>query len=74
MPKTQDVSHEEWVSSCRSQLIEEKLMIQEDDGRYILTPQGIEKVRKEFQRYQMRPAMMVMIEQYILQEHEITVY
>lgn len=64
---------EEFLASCRRQLIEDGLMSCED-GQYLLTEKGKARVEKELQRYQMIPARLVLIQNYILEQHEIAVY
>jgi hypothetical protein len=69
-----ETSGNELLDSCRRQLIEQGDLFWEDE-LYTLTPQGRAKVEKELQRrYGLRPAMMVMIEQFVLEQHDIAVY
>jgi predicted transposase YbfD/YdcC len=65
---TIDGNQEQFIASCRKQLIEDELLSCED-GQYFLTDKGRIRVEKELQRYQMMPARMMLIEQYILQRH-----
>lgn len=54
------------LESCRRQLIEEGKMVLTDAG-YSLTERGRQAVEKELrQRYEFRPAMLTMIEVYIM--------
>lgn len=69
----QEVSQEEFLASCRRQLIEDGLLVFGDDG-YRLTEKGKRLVEKELRRYQMRPAMLVLIETYILNVNECSVW
>lgn len=68
----EQASHEELLAACRHQLIEDGLMTCED-GQYFISEKGTQLVGKELQRYQMMPARYVLIEQYILQIHGLTV-
>ena len=70
-----DTSHENLVESCKRQLIEEGKLVFGDDG-YRLTAKGREAVFKEFRRLNLehRPAMSMMIEVYVLNQHEHSVW
>ncbi|UUZ80675.1 hypothetical protein LJK88_38460 [Paenibacillus sp. P26] len=61
------------TESCKRQLIEDGLMVLTDSG-YSLTARGMKSVQKEFRRYEMRPAMAMMMEIYILNRHEVPVW
>jgi hypothetical protein len=45
-----------------------------ENGRYLLTEKGKKLVQKELKRYELRPGMMVLIEQQILEAHDLEVY
>ncbi|MFB9273430.1 ABC transporter ATP-binding protein [Cohnella cellulosilytica] len=57
------------LASCRRELIEEGKLVLTDTG-YQLTELGQKAVQKELRRYEFRPAMLVMIETYVLNLHE----
>ncbi len=59
--------------SCRRQLIEEGKMVLTDSG-YELTDRGQKVVTKELARYELRPAMAVLIETHILNRHHCPVW
>ncbi|TNJ68192.1 ABC transporter ATP-binding protein [Paenibacillus hemerocallicola] len=63
----------ELLASCRRQLIEDGLMVLGDSG-YECTEKGKLLVQKELRRYQMRPAMMVLIETEIMTLNECSVW
>lgn len=61
------------LASCRRQLIEEGKLVLTDHG-YELTERGVMVVQKELARYELRPAMAVLIETHILNRHECPVW
>lgn len=64
MNATEELQESE-LASCRRLLIEEGKMVLTDAG-YQLTELGQKAVQKELRRYELRPAMLVMIETYVL--------
>ncbi|NOV01372.1 hypothetical protein [Paenibacillus planticolens] len=73
MDVTEEVSKEQFTEACRKQLIEDELLSVEN-GRYFLTEKGKARAAKELQRYQMMPAKMLLIEQYILEHYGLAIY
>lgn len=57
------IAEERLRDSCRQQHIEEKKMVCLD-GEYRLTEKGRLAVARELERYQLRPGMFILIEQY----------
>jgi hypothetical protein len=45
-----------------------------EDGRYFLTEKSKKLVQKEFKRYELRPGMIMLIEQHILEANDVAVY
>lgn len=68
----ENVSYETLIASCRQQLIEDGLLSCEG-GQYFTTDKGKQRVEKELQRYQLIPARLVLIEQYIMEHHGLSV-
>jgi len=67
------ITHEEWLASCRRQLLEDGLLVYGDSG-YELTDKGRQHVEKELARYKLRPAMLVLIETHILNANHCSVW
>lgn len=61
--------HENLIEACKRQLIDEGKLTLGDDG-YRLTELGRKTVLKELRRFEHRPAMAMMIEIYVLNQHE----
>lgn len=61
------------LESCRRQLIEDGLLVLGDNG-YRCTEKGKRMVQKELRRYEMRPAMLVLIENEIMNLNECSVW
>jgi len=61
------------LASCRRQLIEEGKMVLTDAG-YELTDRGLKVVAKELARYELRPALAIMLETHILNRHQCPVW
>lgn len=66
-------SQEILLDSCRRQLIEEGKMVLTDYG-YQLTERGLKAARKELERYELRPALGVLVETHILNLNECPVW
>lgn len=67
-------TQETFEDICRRELIEEGKLVLTDSG-YELTEIGEQAVLKELrQRYEFRPAMLTMIEIYILNRHQCPVW
>ncbi|QGQ95829.1 hypothetical protein EHS13_13555 [Paenibacillus psychroresistens] len=62
------------LETSRKQLIEENKIIMNEDGSFTLTEKGKEIVQKELQRYESRPNMAILIQMYILQMYDVSVY
>jgi hypothetical protein len=62
------------LETSRKQLIEENKIVMNEDGSFILTENGIKIVKKELERYDFRPNMAILIQMYILQLHNVSVY
>lgn len=67
-------SQESFQDICRRDLLEDGKLVLTDSG-YELTELGKQAVLKELrQRYEFRPAMLTMIEIYILTRHQCPVW
>jgi predicted transcriptional regulator len=57
--------HDAAMQSYRRSLIEKGLLVL-DDGGYSLTQEGLQKVQKELEKYELRPEMAVLIQTHVL--------
>ncbi|WP_240421609.1 ABC transporter ATP-binding protein [Paenibacillus periandrae] len=68
-----DIIQDSLVDACKRQLIEDGKLVLTDSG-YRLTARGREAVMKELRRYELRPAMAMMLEIHVLNQHEHSVW
>ncbi len=76
MPQVQEADFDSELSlieSCRTQSIEDKMLVLTDEG-YKLTAKGNKFVSKELARYELRPGMLLLIQQRILEMNEVQVW